>query len=190
MKLNKKMYKEKKGITLIALVITIILLLILAGVAIGQLTGNGLFEKVKDAEQRYKNAQSKEELELAKMTNQIDTISRRSDSSTYKETIIWEGQGNINDVIIFKDGYTVDDFDKIKFLHGFIRYGGWDWLFPIEYSINDWNYAMESQSTLNCIIGLPGYSNNTLTLYNITKTGFTIGQQSGPSLLRIYGIKY
>ena len=37
---NKKMQKEIKGITLIALVITIIVLLILAGVSIAMLTGD------------------------------------------------------------------------------------------------------------------------------------------------------
>jgi len=36
----KNIVKEKKGITLIALVITIIVLLIISGVSIGQLTGN------------------------------------------------------------------------------------------------------------------------------------------------------
>ena len=43
MKLN---LKERKGITLIALVITIIVLLILAGISIATLTGNnGLLSK-------------------------------------------------------------------------------------------------------------------------------------------------
>lgn len=40
--------KERvEGITLIALIITIILLLILAGITISQLTSNGIFEKTK-----------------------------------------------------------------------------------------------------------------------------------------------
>ena len=61
MKLNVKMYKEKRGITLVALVITIIILLILAGISIAQLTGNGLFENAKLAKEKYKNAQEKED---------------------------------------------------------------------------------------------------------------------------------
>lgn len=40
MKLNKRNLKSNKAITLIALVITIIVLLILAGVAIATLTGD------------------------------------------------------------------------------------------------------------------------------------------------------
>ena len=40
--------KRKRGITLIALVITIVILLILAGIAIASLTGdNGLFKRAK-----------------------------------------------------------------------------------------------------------------------------------------------
>ena len=44
--------KDMRGITLIALVITIIILLILAGVAISSLTENGLFEKAKLAKEK------------------------------------------------------------------------------------------------------------------------------------------
>ena len=40
--------KENKGITLVALVITIIILLILAGITISSLTNTGLFEKAKE----------------------------------------------------------------------------------------------------------------------------------------------
>ena len=51
---NKRKYindlKNKSGITLIALVITIIVLLLLAGVAIATLTGeNGLITRAKQA---------------------------------------------------------------------------------------------------------------------------------------------
>ena len=44
------MFKKEKGITLIALVVTIIVLLILAGVAISLTIGqNGIFGKAQDA---------------------------------------------------------------------------------------------------------------------------------------------
>ena len=68
-----KCIKEKKGITLIALVITIVILIILAGVLINiSLGNNGLFNKAKTAKEMYTNAQAQEETEIAKMTNQID----------------------------------------------------------------------------------------------------------------------
>lgn len=56
---------KEKGITLIALIITIIILLILAGVAIYNLTGeNSLLDKVKLSKQKYTISEAKEKLEL------------------------------------------------------------------------------------------------------------------------------
>ena len=46
--------RKNKGITLVALVVTIIILLILAGISIATLTGSGLFEKARLAEQESK----------------------------------------------------------------------------------------------------------------------------------------
>ena len=62
----KKIKIKNKGITLVALVITIILLLILAGIAIATLGGeNGLFAKVKMAKKAHLEAEMKEQLTLA-----------------------------------------------------------------------------------------------------------------------------
>lgn len=66
--------KEQKGITLVALVITIIILLILATISIQALTGSGLFKKTKDAEEKTTKAQLKEEIELAIQEIQIEEI--------------------------------------------------------------------------------------------------------------------
>lgn len=55
------MFKEQKGVTLIALVITIIVLLILAGVSIAFLTGeNGILNKSTKAAAEQKVAEAKE----------------------------------------------------------------------------------------------------------------------------------
>ena len=62
---KRKMKGQSKGITLIALVITIILLLILAGITLSQLTGeNGLFAKAKEARKEAEIAEYKEALEM------------------------------------------------------------------------------------------------------------------------------
>ena len=53
--------KENLGITLIALVITIIVLLILAGIAVAQLSGNNLFENAKLAKEKYKKSRELED---------------------------------------------------------------------------------------------------------------------------------
>ena len=58
--------KNNKGITLIALVVTIIVLLILAGVSIAMLTGqNGILNKASDAGEETAVANAKEKVTLA-----------------------------------------------------------------------------------------------------------------------------
>ena len=67
MKLNFKGRKEK-GITLIALVITIIVLLILAGVTIATLTGdNGILGKANEAKTTNDEEKAKEQIKIAVM---------------------------------------------------------------------------------------------------------------------------
>ena len=59
-------FKRNKGITLIALVVTIIVLLILAGVSINMLTGqNGILNRASEAKNKTTDSQNKEELEFA-----------------------------------------------------------------------------------------------------------------------------
>ena len=57
------MYKntKEKGITLVVLVITIILLLILAGITISYITGGGLIDKTQVAMNEYENADKKQQ---------------------------------------------------------------------------------------------------------------------------------
>lgn len=60
------MKKQNKGITLVALIVTIIILLILAGIAISSISGeNGLISKMKLAKEKYSISESKEKLELS-----------------------------------------------------------------------------------------------------------------------------
>jgi len=61
-----------KGITLVALVITIIILLILAGVAITTLTQTGLFENAKQAKNAMKNSEDEENTILGDYSEKID----------------------------------------------------------------------------------------------------------------------
>ena len=75
----KKFLENKKGITLIALIITIIILLILAGITIGTLTGNGLFDKAKTARDKSEKSQATETMNL-KITNiQISSYSEKQE---------------------------------------------------------------------------------------------------------------
>ncbi len=86
-------FKEKKkitnkGITLIALVITIIVLLILAGVAISTLTGNnGLLEKTSDAKDKSDIGAARERTELYVTEFGIDYRIQENPSDTLAEYI-------------------------------------------------------------------------------------------------------
>ena len=84
----KNQIKGKKGITLIALVITIIVLLILAGVTIATLTGdNGLLKKATTAKEANEEAREIEQLKLAyqnmKFENEDDIFKRRTIFQAY-----------------------------------------------------------------------------------------------------------
>ena len=64
---------KQKGITLIALVITIIILLILAGISIATLSGdNGLFNRARQAKNNTIDAQERENEALNSYNNAID----------------------------------------------------------------------------------------------------------------------
>ena len=67
-----KTKKNARGITLIALVITTIVLLILAGVAIAALSGdNGILTRAKEAKEKTAQAQKEEEKTLSNMENMV-----------------------------------------------------------------------------------------------------------------------
>ena len=64
--------KKQKGITLIALVVTIIILLILAGVSISMLTGdNGIITQAQKAKEKTEEAKIREEQQLEILLNKI-----------------------------------------------------------------------------------------------------------------------
>ncbi len=61
------------GITLMSLTITIIILLILAGIVINMLLGeNSIIKYAKIAKEKYENAAEQEVLEISKLSNEID----------------------------------------------------------------------------------------------------------------------
>ena len=80
------MHKTKKnirGITLIALVVSIILLLILAGVTIAALNGdNGILTKAKEAKEKTTQAQKEEEKTLSNMENTLENLTSFSNLNT------------------------------------------------------------------------------------------------------------
>lgn len=71
-----KKLKEQKGITLLVLVITIVILLILAGISIQALTNTGLFSNTKKAKEKSIEGQLKEEISLAIQSIQVEETSK------------------------------------------------------------------------------------------------------------------
>ena len=71
---TKLVNKKQRGITLIALVVTIVVLLILAGVSLNLiLNNNGVISKAKDAKNQYAEAQTNDEKQLNEVSDWIDT---------------------------------------------------------------------------------------------------------------------
>ena len=72
-KIMKTKIKQEKGITLIALVVTIVVLLILAGVSVNALFGNsGIIEKAKEAQNKMNQATQKDLDAINELNNWID----------------------------------------------------------------------------------------------------------------------
>lgn len=74
--------KKDKGITLVVLVITVIVMLILAGISVNMLIGeNGIIEKTKIAKQENIKGQIKEELELQITDTNLQKITKNEEVS-------------------------------------------------------------------------------------------------------------
>lgn len=69
------MLKGQKGITLVALVVTIIVLIILAGISISLLMGNnGILTKAKDAKNVQANAEKYENKLMENFEHEINKV--------------------------------------------------------------------------------------------------------------------
>ena len=111
MKYKCKIFKRGKnqsGITLVALVVTIVVLLILAGVSLSLiLDNNGIINKSKDAKRQYQDAQQNDMKELAEIDRSIEKITngnilygKGTEESPYEIN-------NIEDLIKF--GYDIEN---------------------------------------------------------------------------------
>ena len=77
--------KKNNGITLVALVITIVILLILAGISISALSNTGIFQKAKDAKKKSEEATKKEQSLLYGYEDEL---------SKYTSKDRWDGKVN------------------------------------------------------------------------------------------------
>ena len=119
----KETLKRNKGITLIALVVTIIVLLILAGISINMLTGqNGILNRAAEAKEKTGVAQTEETVKLS-VTDALtrgtgsltdENLKDRKDVLYYPEFRDKDSVGNIIDNRKFyKDGVLVAKINEL-----------------------------------------------------------------------------
>ena len=91
-----------KGITLIALIITIIVLLILAGVTLSMVMGDsGIFGKANNAKEQTQLSNAEEIIKLAVLENKVKSVSGDADALTNEELKTEIGKK------LTEQGYTV-----------------------------------------------------------------------------------
>ena len=150
-----KRYKSTKGITLVALVITIIILLILAGISISTLTNTGIFEKAKEAKQKSENAQKEEDRLISEYEKEI--VKQDAEG-------IWDGKVNKPDLM---SGMSAIYFDNNKAT----KVGNTDkdkW-----YSYNDKEWANAQTEDGSMWVWIPRYA------YKITYKDTSNKEQGG-----------
>ena len=116
-KLQEK--KCKSGITLIALAITVVVLIVLAGVSINAVVGDdGIIKKAQESANLTKESEAKEIINRAvlefRLTEGYDTLEdflRTKVSNGKIDSVINNGDGTLN---VSKNGYTVTVENKTK----------------------------------------------------------------------------
>lgn len=109
--------KKTEGITLIALVVTIVVLLILAGITIGMILGeNGIIAKAQKAKELQRIAQIKEQVKIKMSELTADKIENARENITTKEVLEVTER---DEIIVWKDveeekGITEDSY-SVKF---------------------------------------------------------------------------
>ena len=159
----KEVKRQVKGITLIALVVTIIVLLILAGVALSLTVGNnGLFRRAENAANTWQIAEQNEQIEMDKASNFIeDYMNGGSGNNTQggesgdESGITWHGDvpipngfyyvgGEENTGLIISD--SPDDANKGDNLEASEYVGNQFVWVPVA---NPGNYFIDETATLN-----------------------------------------
>ena len=100
-----KKTKRQNGITLVALVITIIILLILATISIQSLTNTGLFKKAQEAKEKTQNATENQ----AKTLNEYEDELNKYISGTISKQPVKKVEDNIGSVLSTTDNTELQD---------------------------------------------------------------------------------
>ena len=115
---QRKMLKNSKGITLIALVITIIVLLILAGVTIATLTGeNGILTQASKAKDQTTESDAIERV-------QVEVLGSYGTDGTIEKDQLNKNLGNIDGLMLGETKFGGDNI--IKSLPAIVTLNGYD----------------------------------------------------------------
>lgn len=106
----KEKLKNEKAITLIALIITVIIMLILAGVSISIIKNQGIITKSNEAVEKYSQADKDEQENLTEMEKMIDEYSNNKwwkMTETEKTQITFGSEGIA--LIAYNDGSVLGE---------------------------------------------------------------------------------
>ena len=122
--------REQKGITLIALVVTVIVLIILAGVSIAMLVGeNGIITQAQRAAQETEQAQRDEEAELNKAADLIEMYAEGVNNATTVKDAIAQNKrfaqntkirDDLNNEVTIPQGFKVANDSATKVEDGIV----------------------------------------------------------------------
>ena len=146
--MRRKELKSKKGITLIALVVTIVVLLILAGITIKLVfSENGIIKKAQDAAEAQKQAEESDKEALEGLGTQIDILTKWD---TSKVTAV-KSKDTTPVTVPVPKGFTVSGLSTENTVAGgFVIYEGTD---AIDWT--DSEKVKEAQKTRNQFVWVP-----------------------------------
>ncbi len=165
LKNKKKQNLKEKGITLIALVVTIIILLILAGVTLNMaMSGDGLFSKARNAADKYKKAQEDE----AKLISEIG----KEMNSEYVGAYVTGYEPKSGSFEITKEQSGVDDIVGTQTFttggEGTLKWRIWD------YDGTTLRIILDRPTTANLQLkGAAGYNNGVYLMNEICRKCFS-----------------
>ena len=114
--------KNSKGITLVALVITIVILLILAGISIQAITNTGLFANARKAVEETKYANAEEKVKIAVMTS-------------------YDAGGTLN------KEYLKDNLNKTEGINPKVTEVTWD----LKVNVDGYEFTITEYGTVTCV---------------------------------------
>ena len=136
---------KQSGITLVALVVTIVVLLILAGISINLiLQNNGIVAKAEEGREKYGQAKENEQTDLDNGALWIEE-NFGENKKEYEGLTITSGTSGV--VFLKSDGITVGDINNIE-TGDIVRYGDYEYHYNQRYFSNRYASGWNDDETL------------------------------------------